>query len=297
MDISLTDNLTSIARTCRRISNLRSSFPIHGYHCSVQRVFFQVMRPAEESIEHAHACYEMRYIVDGKILHISGNESQAFAAGYFLWDYPFVRHAFTALDNTIEQFIISFDLEPAPVGKVVCRSEYYPGMYADLQALLNEATTQPVGWAERVQFRLAIILSPVILMMKTALSPPLTTNQSPDLLQKVNDYLRANLASPLTLAIISDAVGTSERTLCRHVHRLTGDSVHAMLHQLRMDRAQELLLEEPHAPLHSIARQCGYADPSYFVRLFRKYNDTTPQQYRERWGMASRFTPFPHQAR
>ncbi|MNV94816.1 HTH-type transcriptional regulator YesS [compost metagenome] len=50
--------------------------------------------------------------------------------------------------------------------------------------------------------------------------------------------------------------------------------------QLRIDKAKELLTGT-NLKIHDIAEQVGY-QPSYFIRLFKKMEDMTPGQYRER---------------
>ena len=47
----------------------------------------------------------------------------------------------------------------------------------------------------------------------------------------------------------------------------------------KMERA-ELLLLSTDIPIKQIARDLGYEDLSYFIRLFRKYANKTPQHYR-----------------
>jgi len=47
-----------------------------------------------------------------------------------------------------------------------------------------------------------------------------------------------------------------------------------------MDKAKKLLVESD-LKVNEIAEQIGY-QPSYFIRLFRKYENMTPGQYRDR---------------
>jgi transcriptional regulator GlxA family with amidase domain len=107
-----------------------------------------------------------------------------------------------------------------------------------------------------------------------------TTVPRTDLAGVVDQFLRDNLARPLTLLDIADQVGASQRTLCRQFHEQTGATVMEHLFTLRMDRAAELL-GETDAPVATIGDQVGMPDPSYFVRRFRQHFHTTPHVYRQ----------------
>lgn len=57
------------------------------------------------------------------------------------------------------------------------------------------------------------------------------------------------------------------------------------LTEKRMHRAAELL-KEPDGKVYLIAQQCGYADTSNFIRVFKKYYGISPVEYRAAQGGA-----------
>ncbi|WDU64091.1 AraC family transcriptional regulator [Pseudomonas poae] len=72
----------------------------------------------------------------------------------------------------------------------------------------------------------------------------------------------------------------SERTLQRRLME-EGTSFHRMLDDTRRDLARQYLTQ-PKLPLQEISYLLGFAAPSNFFRAFRRWFDTTPNEYRAR---------------
>lgn len=69
----------------------------------------------------------------------------------------------------------------------------------------------------------------------------------------------------------------------RSLHALfaeAGTTVGTIVRELRLDRARELLVTHPGLSVSEIGRITGYADPSYFNRVFRQDIGCTPGQFR-----------------
>jgi len=89
-------------------------------------------------------------------------------------------------------------------------------------------------------------------------------------------YLRDNFARPITLRDVAAQVPVSERHLSRVILAATGHSVIDYLTALRLDAAQQLLLD-PNRAIKSVAAEVGYPDVKYFINLFRRQIGTTPR--------------------
>lgn len=81
--------------------------------------------------------------------------------------------------------------------------------------------------------------------------------------------------------------GLSERSFKRRFQRATGMPPLEYVHTLRIEEAKHLL-ETTDAPVEAIANEVGYADASFFGRLFRRKVAMTPAQYRRRFGALRR---------
>lgn len=85
--------------------------------------------------------------------------------------------------------------------------------------------------------------------------------------------------SRLTLGEIAAAVGRSPAYVTTALRRETGRSAGAWITAGRMAEARRLLLHS-HEPVDAIAGRVGYADPTHFIRTFRRAHGATPASWR-----------------
>ncbi|MEK8131229.1 AraC family transcriptional regulator [Paenibacillus filicis] len=100
------------------------------------------------------------------------------------------------------------------------------------------------------------------------------------LVEQVTDRIRQRYASDISLEECADAFGVTPYALSKAFKQIHGMNYIDYLIRLRMDKAKELL-DSTSLKINEIAEQVGY-QPSYFIRLFKKFEDMTPGQYRER---------------
>jgi AraC-like DNA-binding protein len=86
----------------------------------------------------------------------------------------------------------------------------------------------------------------------------------------------------LNVRIVASAVGTSTRTLQRHLHQ-HGVSYTRLADQIRFEVASSLLLSKPELGITQIAYELGYRDPGSFSRAFRRRAGMAPVTYRHRF--------------
>ena len=61
----------------------------------------------------------------------------------------------------------------------------------------------------------------------------------------------------------------------------TGENFIEYLTNIRIDKAKELL-EKSDLSMKEICAMCGYSDPNYFSRTFKKNVGLTPTEYKEK---------------
>jgi AraC-like DNA-binding protein len=82
----------------------------------------------------------------------------------------------------------------------------------------------------------------------------------------------------LSMSGVASELGVSASHMSRTFKRETGQTFEQYVIAKRMEMARRLLLD----PLHNIsevARLCGFSDPSYFARVFRKFTGCSPSEY------------------
>ncbi len=134
--------------------------------------------------------------------------------------------------------------------------------------------------AFRIQTVDALILESHVLELLGAIAGPAAVEKSaPPWLGRVKERMREEFRDNLRMRDLAGDAGVHPVHLARvfraQERRTPGD----YLQQLRVRAACHLLRDQEY-PLAIIAAECGFADQSHFTRVFRKFTETTPAQFR-----------------
>jgi AraC-like DNA-binding protein len=101
---------------------------------------------------------------------------------------------------------------------------------------------------------------------------------TPIILDRMTDYVAANLAQRLSVDAIASEGGCSTVTAERLFARHTGQSVLSWVRGKRMAEAASLLRTSG-LRVNEVGRMVGFDDPLYFSRVFRATYSIPPSQY------------------
>jgi AraC family transcriptional regulator, transcriptional activator of pobA len=85
------------------------------------------------------------------------------------------------------------------------------------------------------------------------------------------------------LTFYAEKLGMTVDRLNDHVKRATGVTAGHLIRQRLLSEAKRQLVFTAQ-PIHDIAKELDFADPSHFARFFRKQTGTTPHEFREQRG-------------
>ena len=97
-------------------------------------------------------------------------------------------------------------------------------------------------------------------------------------LDKAVGFLRTNYHTELTVNDIAAAANISAKYLYKLFLSQYGMSPHRYLNEVRMERAKELLLRGG-LSISQVATSCGYPDPLYFSKVFRRVAGVAPREF------------------
>ena len=97
--------------------------------------------------------------------------------------------------------------------------------------------------------------------------------------RKVLTYIHDQLDEPILIESLAQIATISVGHFSRAFKNSTGETPHACVTRIRIERARELMLQTKE-PLSQIAIACGFADQSHFSRQFRSVLGQTPGVWR-----------------
>lgn len=106
-----------------------------------------------------------------------------------------------------------------------------------------------------------------------------TAPQQPSLVAEALAVIEARCLGPLSLKEVAAAVRRSPAHVTTAVKQATGRTVGAWIVEGRLAEARRRLAATDEY-VDAIAERVGYADPSHFVRLFRRHHGVTPAAWR-----------------
>ncbi len=103
---------------------------------------------------------------------------------------------------------------------------------------------------------------------------------SNEVVETAKSYIEANFNKNLSLEDVSRQVNISSYYLSRIFKETTGENFIDYLTNLRIERAKDLISKTQYS-MKEICNMCGYSDPNYFSKSFKKNVGVTPTEYRE----------------
>ncbi|KFI28423.1 transcriptional regulator [Haematobacter massiliensis] len=99
-------------------------------------------------------------------------------------------------------------------------------------------------------------------------------------MRRLDECIRAELATGLTLERLAESLGIGVWALNLRLRQTVGKSTYAYVQEKRVSQASDLLCKSD-LPIKAVATACGFSDQAHMTRMLRKALDTTPAQLRK----------------
>lgn len=113
-------------------------------------------------------------------------------------------------------------------------------------------------------------------------SEMLSLQSAEDKFGALHDWISKHLADDLSLPVLAEQAGMSERSFSRHYAEATGLTPARAVERLRVEGARRYLTDT-RLPVKRIAQRCGFGSEETMRRSFLRLLSVAPQDYRARF--------------
>ena len=256
-----------------------------------------------EMTPHMHDFFEVECVLQGKCIHIVEQQNIALTSGDFVIIPPNVEHKVCPEDDciivnlmirrrTFEHAFVNLLSTNTELSTYLSRTLYsttyrssftfHCGNDTFLQSLILSMFGQ---YRERKPF-FNHMLEGMTLTLFSYLIQNHAQNieisnfviSNNDRMTKIIAYLNKNYQT-VTLQALAKKFFVTEPYLSSFIKKETGSTFSSLLRQIRMQKAQTLLLTSA-LKVEDICEECGYQDATQFIKTFKAYYGTTPKKYR-----------------
>jgi AraC-like DNA-binding protein len=232
--------------------------------------------------------HEIIFVTQGLLEMWEQNRSFTVEAGQILHLYPNRQHGglkpfhpdlkfywihFEVIERDDSPLSGGFELIEVPQTKTVSRPEKLETLF---RYFLDEQESSSLCNTT------ANLLMEMILV-ELSRPPEAATDNKADvnvIATQVHNYIRFNYDRPISVSKISEALRYNPDYLGRVYHRVYGCTITDAIHRRRIKMACRHLLDTP-LTVEQIAQACGFSNPDYFRRIFRRLMHVSPTQYRD----------------
>ncbi|RKX87474.1 MAG: AraC family transcriptional regulator [Spirochaetes bacterium] len=100
-------------------------------------------------------------------------------------------------------------------------------------------------------------------------------------LQLVMNQIEKEMRTPLSIEQLAETAGVTSQYFCEIFKASTNQRPTEYINQRRIDRAKEMIINNPLKKIGKIAAEVGFESSSYFSTVFRKQEGLSPNKYRE----------------
>lgn len=99
-------------------------------------------------------------------------------------------------------------------------------------------------------------------------------------IDKIVSFVEQNYKLDLSLDVVADHVQMHPNYISMLFRKEMDLTFLHYLHTFRLTKAKQFMQDHPDWPIHTIAELVGYENPRHFFKVFKKFENTTPGQYR-----------------
>lgn len=258
-----------------------SSFPVAFYHFDVSSVMSSFPY-------HWHPEWEIIHVINGTLNLTSNGHTYAITTGSYYLISSGTLHSGEWTDCEYESIVFDFnsiagslslsdsfnhlhmknDINTVPAAVLVCDQLFnmihnsnmnkfiFIGLLFSLFGELDDAGFYKDSSEDSLHFyKLSESIKPALL------------------------YIENHYSEDISLDVLAKTAGFNKKYFCKIFKSLTLKTPFEYLNFYRVNVAKRMLSDNPYISVSETGYLCGYNDPAYFIRIFKKITGTTPAKY------------------
>ncbi|MCL6444065.1 MAG: AraC family transcriptional regulator [Alicyclobacillus sp.] len=218
--------------------------------------------------------------INSKEIHASWDESDDTQMVAIVFNDALIRN--NRIDCTEHRYILPIlDREIDIPTLLNHENPYLNEIRLSLEKLLMEFFLKDFGYELIVKSELFRIVTLILRFIQEQIRKKysIQTSENDEQLKELLKYLQSNLAEHLTVDDAAKKMNLSPSHFCRVFKRKVGMTLIQYINLLRVQQAEKLLGDSL-LPISVIAHQVGYSSITHFERVFRKYKNVSPSEFR-----------------
>lgn len=263
-----------------------------------QRMFSGIPYP---TLVHAYD-FRLFYVRHGSVLVETEGETFLVTNGALIVLPPAFGYRLIFDGTAVEYIVINFDFvmtaydgPPSPpvsrgrfilsdVYSFVCPSVFSKPFYADCGTRLDPVFYElERAMKEKTPVSSAIVSAGMKYLLGSIMDGARADSDNAvldDTITKVESYVMENLSRKITIGQVAEAMGYHPNYLNTRFLALSGRTIHEYIELQRIEHAKGLLASTS-LSVAQVAEECGFPEPSYFVKFFVRHEGITPRKYRK----------------
>lgn len=257
------------------------------------------------AIVHDHTFFELIYVYDGSCKQTVSSNTLNLNQGDVCIIPPGIKHSISVFDNsivlnclirksTLHNIFFNF-LSNANILSAFFLNNIYSENGNDyivfhtgsdfeirrgFMYMYWESVNQTLYWDQMIAYTLMLTFGLLIRNYDNAIETPTFTHKADVQRFALLQFIQENYKN-ISLEDIADKFHYTPEYTSRLIKSTTGKSYTQIVTQIRVEKAQILLLDT-NLSIADIAEQVGYESPENFIRVFKKQLKMTPTEYRRK---------------